>query len=121
MRVKSVQKLPVSPAVDTAAGALVVLPLPAVLEEAELEVEPEEPELAEEAELAELGAEVLAALVAEPPEQALSIRQSPAAAAVIAAAPGVDRSGDNVVPSFSGRGWPQHDAARGVTARTLRV
>jgi hypothetical protein len=62
---------------------LVVLPpLPAVLEEAELGVEPEEPELAEEP---ELGAEVLAALVPEPPEQALSIRQSPAAA--MAAAP----------------------------------
>jgi hypothetical protein len=108
MRVKSLQKLPVSPAVDTAAGVLVVLPpLPAVLDGAELGV------AAELAEEPGLGAEVLAALVAEPPEQAPSSRQSPAAAAAIAAAPGVDRSGDKVVPSFSGRGWPQHDAARG--------
>ena len=95
------QKLPVSPAVDTAAGALPVLPvLPVLLLLPALLVEPER------AEEPGLGAEVLAALVAEPPEQAVSIRQSPAAAAAIAAAAGVDRSGGNVVPFFSGRGWP---------------
>ena len=98
------QKLPVSPAADTAAGALpvllVLLVLPVLLLLPALLVEPER------AEEPGLGAEVLAALVAEPPEQAVRIRQSPAAAAAIAAAAGVDRSGGNVVPFFSGRGWP---------------
>ena len=75
-----------------------VLPLLAGFGELDLLAELELAVAAELDDEAELGAEVLAALVAEPPEQALSIRQSPAAAAAIAAAAGVDRSGGNVVP-----------------------
>ena len=91
------QKLPVSPAVDTAAGALLGLAGAAA---------PDEPEWSDADEPAVGDVDVLdepdklAAGLTEPPEQALSIRHAPAAAAVIAAASEVDRSCDNVVPSL---------------------
>ena len=106
----SEQKLPVSPAVDTAAGELpVLLPL-AAAEPAEPGELGDEPVLAEEP---DLGAAELRLADGEPFEQALSIRQSPAAVAPSAAAAGVDRSDDKVVPSFGGRDWPQRDVRTG--------